>query len=325
MSDLLAVRDLSTHFPITGGIMRRRIGTVFALSDVSFSLREGETLGVVGESGCGKTTLGRTIVRLYEPTAGSLCYRGREIAALDESELMPLRRELQMIFQDPFASLNPRMAVGRILEEPLVIHGLADRDERQRKVEEILDLVGLRPEHAGKFPHEFSGGQRQRIGIARALMLEPSLVVADEPVSALDVSVQAQILNLLAELQARLGLTLLFISHDLTVVKYISDRVAVMYLGRIVELADSEALYRDPRHPYTRALLAALPSLQGQPRVQRESLSGDLPSPRQPPAGCAFHPRCRYATDVCRRELPLLRPFDGDPEHTVACHLAEEI
>jgi oligopeptide/dipeptide ABC transporter ATP-binding protein len=325
MSNLLEVRDLSTHFPITGGIMRRRIGTVFALSDVSFSLREGETLGVVGESGCGKTTLGRTLVRLYEPTAGSIRYRGREIGTLGDRELMPLRRELQMIFQDPFASLNPRMAVGRILEEPLVIHGVAGRGDRRRKVEETLALVGLRPEQAAKFPHEFSGGQRQRIGIARALMLEPRLVIADEPVSALDVSVQAQVLNLLAELQARLGLTFVFISHDLTVVKYISDRVAVMYLGRIVELADSEAVYREPRHPYTRALLAALPSLQGRPKARREPVSGDLPSPRQPPSGCAFHPRCRYATDVCRQELPLLRAFDGDPEHTVACHLAEEI
>ncbi len=325
MSDLLQVRNLSMHFPITGGLLRRQVGSVFAVSDVTFSLAEGETLGIVGESGCGKTTLGRSLVRLYQPTAGSIRYRGQEIADLDRAGLLPIRRELQMIFQDPFASLNPRMTVQQILEEPFVIHGLLTPPERREKVGEILELVGLRRADAGKFPHEFSGGQRQRIGIARALVLGPGLVVADEPVSALDVSVQAQVLNLLADLQARLGLTYIFISHDLTVVKYISERVAVMYLGRIVEMAGSDAIYGDPRHPYTRALLSALPALQGKRRVERERLEGDLPSPSRPPQGCAFHPRCRYATDLCRVEAPPLRSFRGDENHQVACHLAEEI
>ncbi len=325
MSDLLEVRGLSMHFPIHGGILRRQVGTVYAVSDVSFSLREGETLGIVGESGCGKTTLGRTLVRLYAPTAGSIRYRGREIAGLARSDLMELRRELQMVFQDPFSSLNPRMSVGRILSEPLEIHGWTDPDERDRRLTELLELVGLRADDSRRFPHEFSGGQRQRIGIARALALEPGLVVADEPVSALDVSVQAQVLNLLAELQSRLGLTMIFISHDLTVVKYISDRVMVMYLGRVVEVAGAEALYSEPRHPYTRALLRALPGRRDASLEEPRRIEGELPSPSAPPAGCAFHPRCPHASEVCRTDLPTLRRIGESEGHTVACHLADEI
>ncbi len=325
MSALLEVRGLSMHFPIVGGLLRRRVGTVFAVSDVSISVAEGETVGVVGESGCGKTTLGRSLVRLYQPTAGSIRYRGQEIADLDRAELMPVRRELQMIFQDPFASLNPRMSVQKILEEPLAIHGVSTPRGRRDKVAEILELVGLRSSDALKYPHEFSGGQRQRIGIARALILNPGLVVADEPVSALDVSVQAQVLNLLADLQARLGLTMLFISHDLTVVKYIADRIAVMYLGRIVELASADDLYRNPRHPYTRALLSALPALQRRKGIEREQVGGDVPSPSAPPTGCAFHPRCQHASDICRKAMPVMQPLAGDSGHTVACHLADEV
>ncbi len=322
-SPLLEVRGLSVHFPIVGGLLRRPIGTVQALTEVSFSIEKGETLGVVGESGCGKTTLGRALVRLYRPTAGSIRFAGREIADLEHSELAPLRRELQMIFQDPFGSLNPRMSIRAALEEPLLIHGVADRSARRAGVEELFELVGMRSEDLDKFPHEFSGGQRQRICIARALVLEPTLVVADEPVSALDVSIQAQVLNLLVELQSRLNLTYVFISHDLAVVKYIADRVAVMYLGRIVELAAPDAIYGRPRHPYTKALLSAIPQLRTTVRGERERLPGDPPSPNRPPPGCGFHTRCKYARDVCRSEVPSLRPIDEG--HLVACHLAEEI
>ena len=323
-ASLLEVRDLSVHFPITGGLFRRQVGSVFALNGVTFTIREGQTLGVVGESGCGKTTLGRALVRLYRPTAGSIRFQGREIADLDADELTPLRRQMQMIFQDPFASLNPRMSIRTALEEPLAIHGVADGRGRAEKVEGIVELVGLRREDLDKFPHQFSGGQRQRISIARALILEPRLVVADEPVSALDVSIQAQVLNLLVDLQSRLSLTYLFISHDLTVVKYIADRVAVMYLGHVVELADARDIYGMPRHPYTRALLSAIPSLRAGRQGERERLAGDLPSPDRPPPGCVFHTRCRYAVEICRAEEPPLRRI-GSESHQVACHLAEEI
>jgi len=326
VTKLLEVESLDMHFPITGGVLRRRVGAVYAVSGVTFALDEGETLGIVGESGCGKTTLGRAIVRLYEPTAGTIRFRGREISHLSSEELTQLHRDLQMVFQDPYGSLNPRMSVQRCLEEPLAIHGMGSAEERRSKVRELVELVGLRTEDLHKFPHEFSGGQRQRIGIARALVLEPRLVVADEPVSALDVSVQSQVINLMRELQDRLSLTYIFISHDLTVVKYIADRIGVMYLGHLVELAASGQIYERPSHPYTRALLSAVPRLE--PRRagdERERLEGDLPSPKSPPPGCVFHTRCRFAQDVCRAEVPELRPFDGDPSHLVACHLAEEI
>ncbi len=326
MTKLLEVESLDMHFPITGGVLRRRVGAVYAVSGVTFTLDEGETLGIVGESGCGKTTLGRAIVRLYEPTAGTIRFRGHEISHLSTEELKQLHREMQMVFQDPYGSLNPRMSVQRCLEEPLAIHGMGSSEERRSKVRELVELVGLRTDDLHKFPHEFSGGQRQRIGIARALVLEPRLVVADEPVSALDVSVQSQVINLMRELQERLSLTYIFISHDLTVVKYIADRIGVMYLGHLVELAASGQLYERPAHPYTRALLSAVPRLEPQRAGgERERLEGDLPSPKNPPPGCVFHTRCRFAQDVCRVEVPELRPFDGDPSHLVACHLAEEI
>jgi oligopeptide/dipeptide ABC transporter ATP-binding protein len=326
MSAILEVRDLHVHFPVTGGILRRPIGAVHAVNGITFSVQEGETLGVVGESGCGKTTLGRAIVRLHRPTAGTIRFKGVAIEGLSREELKPIRRDLQMIFQDPFGSLNPRLTVAATLAEPLQIHGTrAPLDQRDR-IEEVIDLVGLQRDDLRKLPHEFSGGQRQRIGIARALVLEPSLVVADEPVSALDVSIQSQVLNLLVELQRRLGLAYIFISHDLTVVKYLADRIAVMYLGRIVELASSGDVYQHPRHPYTRALIAAVPSLRSKRRAEREPVvGGDVPSPHRPPPGCTFHTRCRHAVDRCRSEVPLLRSYDGDASHQVACHLAEEI
>jgi len=325
MSAILQVRDLDVHFPITGGVLKKRVGTVFAVNRVSFSLEAGETLGIVGESGCGKTTLGRAIVRLYEPSAGSIVFQGREIAGLAESSLKDFRRQIQMIFQDPYASLNPRTSIHRCLAEPLALHGLGDRDERMARVEALVDAVGLRSEDLYKYPHEFSGGQRQRIGIARALVLEPSVLIADEPVSALDVSIQSQVLNLLSDLQTRLALTYIFISHDLTVVRTVSDRVAVMYLGHFVELASAEDIYARPRHPYTRALLSAIPRPDPKRRSQRERLTGEVPSPSAPPPGCVFHTRCQYAREVCRREVPEMRELPSDRSHSVACHLSDEL
>jgi len=326
MSALLEVLDLHVHFPVTGGVFRRPVGALKAVNGVTFSVERGETLGVVGESGCGKTTLGRAIVRLLRPTAGSIRFNGVAIEGLGRAQLKPIRRDLQMIFQDPFSSLNPRLSIGSALIEPLQIHGMRGAGSERGRIEEVLALVGLQPDDLRKFPHEFSGGQRQRIGIARALVLEPSLVIADEPVSALDVSIQSQVLNLLVELQRRLGLTYVFISHDLTVVRYIADRIAVMYLGRVVELARASDTYMRPRHPYTRALLGAVPSLRSKRRRDHHAaVAGDVPSPHRPPPGCAFHTRCRHAVDRCRVEVPQLRPFDGDPAHQVACHLAEEI
>ena len=309
-----------------GGILRRPVGKVHAVTDVSFELKKGETFGVVGESGCGKSTLGRTIVRLYEATQGSVNFQGKDIAHLKGEGLMNLRREIQMIFQDPYASLNPRMTIRDILEEPLILHKLCNSaEERLEKVKEIVKVVGLRISDINKFPHEFSGGQRQRIGIARALTLNPSIIVCDEAVSALDVSIQSQVLNLLIDLQKRLKLTYLFISHDLTVVKYISDRIAVMYLGRIVELASSDGIYDKPMHPYTKALLSAVPVPDPDRVYESEILEGEVPSPSNPPSGCPFHTRCKYATDRCTNELPRLSKVDGDESHLVACHFAEKL
>lgn len=325
MSTLLEVKNLNMHFPIRGGLLKRKVGHVFAVNDVSFQLEAGETFGVVGESGCGKSTLGRTIVRLYDPTSGSVTFNGVDIASLKKQKLKDFRRQIQMIFQDPYASLNPRMTIASILDEPFKLHGIGNAAERKTKVKELVTLVGLRVTDINKFPHEFSGGQRQRIGIARALALNPSLIVCDEAVSALDVSIQSQILNLLIELQRKLKLTYIFISHDLNVVRYVSDRVAVMYLGRIMELAQSDEIYRLPAHPYTKALMAAAPVPDPRKTAITAMLEGDVPSPSRPPSGCPFHTRCPFVQDRCRSELPLPRPFRGHSAHLVACHFAEEL
>jgi len=318
---LLRVRDLKTYFPIRRGAFGRVTGQVKAVDGVSFDIWPGETLGLVGESGCGKSTTGRSILRLLEPTSGEIHFDGQDVRAFDGRELRAWRRRVQFVFQDPFGSLNPRMSVGAMLEEALKVHGLGGPDRRGRVVE-LLERVGLRAEHIDRYPHEFSGGQRQRLGIARALSVEPDFLVLDEPVSALDVSVQAQVVNLLKDLQRDLGLTYLFIAHDLALVEHVSDRVAVMYLGRIVEVADVHDLYRDPRHPYTRALLSAVPRPDPVGRETRERivLEGDVPSPSDPPPGCPFHPRCPHALkdDTCRSVLPLMK---GSREgHLAACH-----
>ena len=320
---LLDVRDLVKHFPVRRGVFGRVVGQVRAVDGVSFEIPAGEVLGLVGESGCGKTTTGRCVLRLVEPTAGSVRFDGREITRLPRRELRALRREMQIVFQDPYSSLNPRLTVESMLTEALSIHGLARGARARARAAELLELVGLAPEHARRYPHEFSGGQRQRIGVARALAVSPRLIVADEPVSALDVSIQAQILNLLRGLQRRMGLTYLFVAHDLSVVEHVSDRVAVMYLGRIVELADAEALYRRPRHPYTASLLSAIPVPDPGWRRERVVLKGDVPSPAHPPAGCRFHPRCPMARERCAREEPALR--EVGPGQVSACHFAEEV
>jgi oligopeptide transport system ATP-binding protein len=320
---LLDVRELVKHFAVGRGVLGRTFATVRAVDRVSFSIRKGETLGLVGESGCGKTTTGRCILQLERPTGGRIVFEGVDLVTLDEPALRAVRRRIQVIFQDPYSSLNPRMTVGEILAEPLKVHGIVpDGGERSLRVRELLGQVGLLPQHARRYPHQLSGGQRQRVGIARALAMQPALIVCDEPVSALDVSIQAQIINLLEELQARLGLTYLFIAHDLSVVRHISDRVAVMYLGRIVELADRKSLYDEPLHPYTRALLSAVPIPDPKIEAKRERtvLRGEVPSPLAPPGGCVFHPRCPIAVDRCSAETPPIREIR--PGHSAACHLA---
>jgi oligopeptide transport system ATP-binding protein len=320
---LLEVRDLVKHFPVGGGFFKRAEGTVRAVDGVSFSLRRGETLGLVGESGCGKTTTGRCILQLERPTSGQIVFEGTDLATHSEKQLRELRRHMQVIFQDPYSSLNPRMTIGQILAEPLKVHRLASgKAAREKRIQELLTQVGLLPQHAQRYPHQLSGGQRQRVGIARALAMEPSLIICDEPVSALDVSIQAQIINLLEELQSRLGLTYLFIAHDLSVVRHISDRVVVMYLGKVVEVADRQTLYEAPLHPYTRALLSAVPIPDPKLEATRERtvLRGEIPSPLTPPGGCVFHTRCPIAEARCSAEIPQLREIQ--PGHWGACHLA---
>jgi oligopeptide/dipeptide ABC transporter ATP-binding protein len=322
MTELLVAEALVKHFPIRKGVLGRVTGLVHAVDGVDLSVEAGETLALVGESGCGKSTVGRLLLRLLEPTAGRVRFDGRDIFALGARELRGMRRHAQIIFQDPYASLNPRMTVGQMLAEPLALHRLVPANRRRARVAELLALVGLAPEHAGRFPHEFSGGQRQRIGIARALAVEPRLIVCDEPVSALDVSIQAQVINLLRDLQRRFGLAYIFIAHDLAVVKHIATRVAVMYLGKIVETAAVDALFASPRHPYTRALLSAVPIPRPGARAERKLLEGDVPSAIAPPPGCRFHTRCVFARDRCRIEEPIL---SAGPGHRTACHFTAEL
>ncbi|MGH2362557.1 MAG: ABC transporter ATP-binding protein [bacterium] len=319
--NILEVRNLVKHFPITKGfIVQRQVGAVKAVDGVTFSIRRGETLGLVGESGCGKTTTGRVILRLMEPTSGEALFEGRNIFKLSKEELRKMRRDMQIIFQDPYSSLNPRMTVGDIIGEPLEIHNLARGKEKLRRVQELLEVVGLSPYHVNRYPHEFSGGQRQRIGIARALAVNPKLIICDEPVSALDVSIQAQVLNLLQELQKEFGLTYLFIAHDLSVVKHISDRIAVMYLGKIAEIARADEMFENPQHPYTEALLSAVPIPDPGMRRERIILPGDVPSPVNPPQGCRFHTRCLYARESCSVNEQVLIDYWGNG-HEVACEV----
>ena len=324
---LLDVKGLKKYFPIRKGLLRKVVGQVKAVDDVSFSVKRGETLALVGESGCGKTTVSRCIMRALDPSAGEINFsldgQTTDLATLDGKGLKPFRRHLQMVFQDPFSSLNPRMMVGDLIGEPLLINGMSDPAKRRKRVRELLDVVQLPVEYMNRFPHAFSGGQRQRIGIARALSTNPRLVVADEPVSALDVSVQAQVLNLLLELQKRLGLTFLFVAHDLSVVRHISDRVAVMYVGQLVELAPTKTLFSRPRHPYTSALMRAVPVPDPRIPVGEVTLKGEVPSPANPPSGCYFHPRCRFATERCKVEAPALR--EPSPGHFVRCHFADQL
>jgi oligopeptide/dipeptide ABC transporter ATP-binding protein len=318
---LIEVRNLKKHFPVRKGLLSRVVGHVKAVDDVSFAIREGETLGLVGESGCGKTTVGRTLLKLLAPTEGRIHFEGRDVTDLGGRALRDLRRHMQIVFQDPFSSLNPRMTIKAIVEEGLLVHREGNRQERLAKVKSVLQQVGLDPSYINRYPHEFSGGQRQRIGVARALALNPRFIVLDEPISALDVSIQSQIINLLTELKEKYRLTYLFISHDLSVVEYISDRVAVMYLGEIVESASSGNLYKAPLHPYTQALLSSVPTLDPTTRTKRIILQGDVPSPINPPSGCRFHPRCPLAMDVCKTDAPRTLDFAG---HQVRCHAVEQ-
>jgi oligopeptide/dipeptide ABC transporter ATP-binding protein len=325
---ILEVRDLKMHFPLYRGLIQKLVGHVKAVDGVSFYLKEREVLGLVGESGCGKTTVGRTVLRLYDPTSGEIRFRRKsgewvDIARISQKNMKPLRREMRMIFQDPFSSLNPRLTVKDLISEPLEIHNIAHGREAEEQVAELMRSVGLDPTYMRRYPHEFSGGQRQRIGLARTLSLHPRLIIADEPVSALDVSVQAQVLNLLQELQARLGLTLIFIAHDLSVVEHISDRIAVMYVGKIVEMAETNELLHHPMHPYTEALLSSVPPADPDIATNRIRLQGEVPSPANPPPGCIFHPRCNYAQAVCSQEEPPL--IEEEPGHFASCHFAREL
>jgi len=319
MKPLLEVKRLKKHFPIKSGFFKKTTGYVKAVDGIDLQVFPGETLGIVGESGCGKSTTGRTILRLLEPTAGEVWFDGKDLARLSREEMRRMRKDLQMVFQDPYASLNPRMTIKQILMESLAVHNIGTREERLATIEEMIEIVGLRKEHLNRHPHDFSGGQRQRIGIARALVVKPKLIIADEPVSALDVSIQSQILNLLKDLKKEFNLTLMFISHDLSVVKHLCDRVAVMYLGRVVEIADKRTLFDNPSHPYTRALLSAVPVAKPRQKRERILLTGDLPSPANPPSGCTFHPRCPHATDLCKTKAPSLADIGGG--QFVSCHL----
>ena len=321
MENLIEVRNLVKHFPVRGGILQRVQGWVQAVDDVSFTVRRGEVLGLVGESGCGKTTVGRLILKLIEPTAGQILFEGQDLAGRRERDLKPFRRQMQIIFQDPFSSLDPRTPIGDSIGEGLRTHGVNNSRQRFEQVLEMMKKVGLEDYHARRYPHEFSGGQRQRIGIARALILKPQFIVCDEPVSALDVSIQAQVLNLLRQLQTEFGLTLLFIAHNMSVVEHISDRVAVMYLGKVVEVADRDEMYRNPQHPYTQALMSAIPIPDPDLKRERIILKGDVPSPLNPPSGCRFHPRCPVAIDICSKVEPPLIDIGGG--HLAACHLRQ--
>jgi len=321
--NLVEVKNLAKYFPIRGGVFLKEVAAVKAVDDVSLTIREGETLGLVGESGCGKTTLGRLILRLEEPSSGKVLFQGENILSFDKEQMRSLRRDMQIIFQDPFSSLNPRKTVSHIIGEPLLVHGLRSRRERDEKVLELLSVVGLGREHMRRYPHQFSGGQRQRIGVARALALHPKLIICDEAVSALDVSIQAQVINLLKDLQEKFGLTYLFISHDLAVVEHVSDRLAVMYLGKIVELAEGFQIYRNPLHPYTQALLSASPIPDPASRRERVILKGDVPSPIDPPSGCRFHTRCLYAEELCSQQEPQLKEVREN--HLTACHFAGSV
>lgn len=325
-TEILKIENLKTHFPIRGGIFSHVVAHLKAVDGISLTVQKGETLGVVGESGCGKSTLGRTILRLYNPTGGTIVFQGQNITTASRPALRPLRRHMQMIFQDPFSSLNPRMTIERIICEPFRLHRVYDTSQQRNEAIQLLQVVGLRDDCLKKYPHELSGGQRQRVGIARAIALKPQLIIADEPIAALDVSIQSQILNLLRELKQSLQLTYLFISHDLSVVRYVSDRVAVMYLGKIVELTDASHIYENPKHPYTQALMSAIPQPDPTQTVKHETLPGDVPSAVNPPSGCAFHPRCRYAQHICTTQTPQLRNIASKTKkHWVSCHLAEEI
>lgn len=314
---ILEVQDLKKHFPIRRGLFARQVGAIKAVDGISFHIHKGETFGLVGESGCGKSTTARLLIRLLEPTSGTIEFAGQDILKLDRSEIRSLRKEIQLIFQDPYSSLNPRMTIGEIVGEPLIIHGLAQGKDKDRRVQQLLEVVGLGPYHAKRYPHEFSGGQRQRVGIARALALSPQLIICDEPVSALDVSIQAQVLNLLQDLQMKFDLTYLFIAHNLSVVKHVSDRIGVMYLGKIVEIAPKDRLYASPKHPYTQALLSAIPVADPRVKKQRIILEGDVPSPLSPPTGCRFHTRCGEVGPRCREIEPPLE--EVEPGHFVAC------
>ncbi|MDV2684313.1 dipeptide ABC transporter ATP-binding protein [Alkalihalophilus lindianensis] len=316
---LLEVNGLKKYFDVRGGFLSKKVAEVKAVDDVSFTVYEGEILGIVGESGCGKSTTGKSILRLIEPTEGEVKFEGRDVTKLSDEEMRKLRRDMQIIFQDPYASLNPRHTIERIISEPLLVHGMGTKEERRKKVAELLEVVGLSSYHANRYPHQFSGGQRQRIGIARALAVNPKLVICDEPVSALDVSVQSQILNLMEDLKDEFKLTYVFIAHDLSVVKHISDRVGVMYLGRMVELSEKDALYDEPKHPYTKALLSAVPVPDPDAKADRVILQGDVPSPSNPPNGCTFHTRCPECMDICKTDRPPLQ--DVGNNHFVACHL----